>query len=408
VFARPGQPLKSTAYVPRDAPAFFALNVGSLEALCRSFTEAEGEDGQVVPEYFTETLDSILALVSETGMSSDELLAALGGEVSLVVGAPKESGVAPIALLVEITDRGIIERLTQGVTEVFASAYQDKLEVEAATLKDVPITTRKVEGSVLMATAIVGDFLVAGPDEDLIKAIIEARASHRAIGDDEQMRALASKVPGDGAFVMVGDVAGLGGLALSLVANQPGSDVERTRGIIEALGPQEGERQGFVLKLIGDPRGLTCRSFSQEAFGEPISRLCRVLYGRILNVRRESLLGVSNNNIHCLMMAMLVYADGHDDRLPSRLSELAPYTGDRAVFIHPSRSLRSLPMDLDKPETIDQYTDYDLLTPGVHVEDLQSDTLVVREKKAFVRGWRSCGFWPVLVKAVREESEGVE
>lgn len=409
VFARPGRPMASLACVPPDAALCFSLDVGSLAAFVEEFADAEAAGDQVIPGDFTGFLDSAVFLIGETDVGFDELLPALGGEVAVVVGAPGPEDGTPVAAVVEVRDTAVVEQLLDEIIRPFRTAFGRELRVEHVPVEGVGVTTRRTGDSVLLVTAVAGDFLVAGPDRGMVEAIIKAKVSGRNAAGDQHLQALVSKVRGDAAFLVIGDFGSLGQVALKRVAETPGADVERAENLVELTGPAEGERQGFVLKAAGDDKGLTCRAFSQNQLTEPISTLARrVVYPSIARTRRDAAMGLSCSNVKRLTLAMHLYASDHDDRFPSKLSELVPYVKDAKVFVHPTRPVGSKPIDLGKPETIDAHADYEITEPGGDLGELPSSTVIIREKEAFAAGGRMCGFADGHAQFVREKSPATD
>jgi hypothetical protein len=392
VFARASAPFKSIKRVPAEAGLYYAVNLGSLEELYKEIVktvEVVGEQGVGdEPEEFAAGIEQIETLL---GMKlEDEILPAFGGEIALAAKVPEAMGIPPAVLLIEVKDKATVERLVARVFELIESFGGDAVKLTKTTHDGVEITTALVAPVIAPGVAVLDDYLVVGTSAEAVRSVIDTKSAP-SLETREDFRATMSPLPTSGTVMVYIDLKAVYEFVFPLVA----ATAPREAPIGEMIGDLAtlGEHlSGFGAVVSGDASGLTYKTYSKNALFEPLLAFgAGVALPALMSARQQAEMVTSMSNARQLHLAIQVYAADHDDTLPAKLSDLVPdYVSSPRAFVHPKNQDKANLIDLDKPETVDEYSDYELVLKGVKLSDIDdpSETVLLQEKKPFLKNAR--------------------
>ena len=391
---RGGGPIKSVKYVPEDAGLYYVLNFDSLLGLYKEFADGleavSDELDLMVYEEFADGIENIEALL---GMKLEEdVLAGFGGEIALSAKIPEALGIPPAALLIEVKDKAAVEKFVARVLELL-EAFAGELETTTATHKGVEITTVLASPQLTPGVAVLDDFLVLGTHPNAVRAIIDTAAEGTNIGTSKDYRAAMAGLPTEGAAMMYLDVKGLYEFLFPIVAARAPSEGPAGE-LINELGSLGEHLSGFGVVLTGDESGLTYRVHSPKALLQPgLVFAAGMVLPALQRAREAASSAVSASNVHQLSIAITMYDNEHGE-LPEKLSDLAPdYIDTADVFVHSRNKAKAKRIDLDKPETIDEHGDYELVLKGSLADVKEpSKTVMIREKEQFSKRGRMIGY----------------
>ncbi len=395
-FARRGGPFKSLKYVPDDAGFYYVLNLGSFLACYEEFvvfleavSEETGEDALEEFAAGVEKLEVLLAMDLE-----EEILPAFGGEIALSAKVPEALGIPPAALLIEVKDKEMVERLVARVFELLETFSEGTVRLTTAKHGGIEITTVLASPAITPGVAVLDDFLVVGTHPEVVRAIIDTASEGTNIEKKKDFRTTMSALPTSGTAMMYIDFKEVYEFVFPLLAVRVRAD-GRIGELIKDLGKVGEHLSGFGAVVTGDESGLTYRVHSPNALLEPTLLIGAGMVLPALGRAREAAQGAgSMNNVKQLCLAMMMYAQDHDDRLPERLSDLALYVGDPSVFVHPKNRKKAKLIDLEKPVTIDEHSDYELVLKGGKLSEIEdpAEAVVIRENREFSKGRRVVGY----------------
>ena len=394
--------LKSLKRVPGDMALYTAGDCGSLTEAYKQLVanldaakEAGGGDtgfGMVAGgiEAGIEQIETAL------GMSlADDVLPGFGGEVAFALKVPEAIGVPPMAIMIEVKDKEKVQQFVDRVLELVQTSGGDGgVRVLTSEYNGVEIDTVITTPMLSPAVAVLDDFLVVATSAETLKAIIDAGKDGKTIAQREDFVATMAGLPKTGAGVFYLDLREVYDFVFPIVASQvpaegPAGDVVKDLG---KLGEYLG---GIGLVAAGDPSGLTYTLYSKKALLEPVI-LCggAVVIPAFMRAREVAEHTASMSNVKQLCMAISMY-ENENGALPGKLSDLAPYVGEASMFLHPdNRPVKAGLIDLDKPETIEANSDYELVIKGGSLEEIEnpSETVIIREKQVFWGNGRVQGF----------------
>jgi len=252
---------------------------------------------------------------------------------------------------------------------------------------------------------VLDDFLVVGTYPTVVQGVIDTAAGETNIGTKEDFRAAMQGLPTDGAMTMYVDLKGIYEFAFPLLAARAAAEGEQAD-LIKDLGAIGEQLSGGAFVVKGDESGFTYRAHSSKAVLGPGVLLSAGLVVPALSRAREAARTTASlNNVKQLTLAIHEYAVDHEDELPAKLSELAPeYISSPEVFVHPKNKKKAKLIDLEKPETIDEHTDYELVLSGKLSDIEDSGTAVmIREREQFSRKARVVGYADGHARVVMEE-----
>jgi hypothetical protein len=396
-FVRGGGPIKSIKYVPEDAGLYYVLNFESLLGVYREFAdglEAVSDEFDLMAyEDFADGIENIEALLAMN--LEEDVLAGFGGEIALSAKIPDALGIPPAALLIEVEDKVAVEKFVARILELL-EAFAGELETTTAKHKGVEITTVLASPQITPGVAVLDEFLVVGTHPNAVRAIIDTAAEGTNIGTSKDYRAAMAGLPTEGAAMMYLDVQGLFEFLFPIVAARAPSE-GRGGELIKELGSLGEHLSGFGMVLTGDDSGLTYRMHSPKALLQPALVFgAGMMLPALQRAREAARSAVSMSNVRQLSIGIMMYAHDHDDRVPEKLSDLvAPeqYHDSPGVFVHPKNKAKAKLIDFDKPETIDEHSDYELVLKG-SLGDVKepSKTVMIREKEQFSKKGRVIGY----------------
>jgi hypothetical protein len=395
-FVDVNQPFESLKYVPAEAGLYYAVNMGDLATVYTKLVEAlesfGGEGGDFDAEEFEGGVAKIEAVL---GMKLDEdVLAGFGGEIALMAKVPEAIGVPPAALLIEVKDEAKVEAFVARVIELITGLGGDQVRTTTSEYQGTQIVTVLLPAPVAPAVAIVGgEFLVVGTSTEAVKAVVDAKTGGVSLASRPDYRASMAGLPTTGAAMMYVDIKKIYEFVFPLVAAGVHGDGAASD-LIRDLGGLGEYLSGFAMVVSGDESGITYRTHSQSALLEPM-----LLFGTaavvpaVFRAREVAQDTASMSNVKQLCMAAIMYENEHGT-LPEKMSDLAEYAGAASVFVHPRNAKNAALIDLEKPETIDQYTDYELVTKGGTLADIDDpgNTVLIQEKEGVAKGPRVKGY----------------
>lgn len=401
------EPFKSLRYMPQEAGFCYAVKVGDLKELyTRVVGQLEAMSDELADFDMAEFETGIGKIEAVLGMDlKDDVLAAFGGEVAFMAKVPEAIGVPPAALMIEVKDEAKAEAFVARAIELLGAVGQG-IRTTSTEYKGVQIVRVLTPPPVAPGVAIVGDFLVVGTSAEAVKAVIDAQQGGVGIASRPDFKASMAGLPTTGTALAYIDLKAIYDLVFPLVASRVHGNGEAGE-LVEALATLGEHLSGMGLVVSGDETGVTYRIHSQSAMLEPM-----VLFGTAAAVpavfrAREAARGsVSMANVRQLCMAAIVYEQDHGE-LPEKMGDLAPYVGAPVIFVHPRNIKSASLIDLEKPETIDQYTDYELVTKGGSLSDIDdpSTTVLIQEKEPFAGGTRAKGYVDGHVTGVPEPTD---
>jgi hypothetical protein len=410
-----GAPRRSARLVPGDAHLYFAIDATSVADLYDGLVETIVAAGGMSRE----DVESDLG-VDELGMAlgfdlREKILPALGGELAIALKAPAKPfppRLPAVAVFIEVTDRAVIERLMAELVEILTALAPEGTEPVRTRYEGTEVISLTVQPGIAPAYAFTDRFLVVGMSESVVKSIL-GTAPDESLAEAEAFRTVLEQVEGGAAVTVYGDYVGFAkammssGAALAPEGAPPAS-------VLSMLGVDDEVAMHFAWSLAVDGRGVTCRSYSELM---PINPFSAIMAGMLLpalaRARENARCAASMNNAREIVMAITCRA-AEDDVLPERLSDLARegYISDPEVFVHPANRAKAALIDFDKPETVDEYSDYELVLKGVDLNTLAgkdpSRIVLLREKRQFRKGGRVVVYLDGHAKFVLEEPEGEE
>jgi hypothetical protein len=404
VAARPGGAFKSLKRAPRSTGLYAAANVGSLQDLyaqLMQIVQELGEHGGDMAE-FDQGMAQIEAAL---GMSlSEDVLPAFGGEIALTVRVPEAIGVPPAAILIEVKDKDKVQQFVDRVLELVQSFGGDGgIRVLTRQYNGVDIDTVIASPMLSPAVAVLDDFLVVGTSAETVKGIIDAGQGGETIEQRPDFAATMGGLPKTGTGIFYLDLKEVYEFVFPIVASRIPPD-GRGAELVAELG-KLGEHLGGVGQVTsGDESGITYTLYSKKALLEPLvlgaAAVIMPATARAHEVATET---ASMSNVKQLCLAVAIY-ENENGELPEKLSDIAPYAGNASVFVHPKNRAKAALIDLEKPETIEANSDYELMIKGGSSNDIAdpSRAVIIREKQVFSGDSRVLGFVDGHVKKVHE------
>jgi hypothetical protein len=407
--------LKSLKRVPGDMALYTAGDCGSLTEAYKQLVanldaakEAGGGDtgfGMVAGgiEAGIEQVETAL------GMSlADDVLPGFGGEVAFALKVPEAIGVPPMAIMIEVKDKEKVQQFVDRVLELVQTSGGDGgVRVLTSEYNGVEIDTVITTPMLSPAVAVLDDFLVVATSAETLKAIIDAGKDGKTIAQREDFVATMAGLPKTGAGVFYLDLKEVYDFVFPIVASQvpaegPAGDV------VKDLGRLGEYLSGIGLVAAGDPSGLTYTMYSKKALLEPlILGGGAVVVPAFMRAREVAEHTASMSNVNQLCMAAMMYEDDNN-KLPETLGELAKYVEDPGVFVHPKNKAKAALIDLEKPETIEANSDYELVSKNVSRDQIEdpATTVIIREKQVFSGNGRVQGFADGHVEFTAEPPSG--
>jgi len=384
--------LKSIKYAPDKSAFFWAFKLESLRAFYGELAAALESVREGAATEVTSKLETLL------GMSlGQEVLPAFGGEVAVSVAIPETLDIPPAALLIEIKDKPMVEKLVARVLELVESPPEDEARTVTTRYRGTEIIAVPVSPAMTPGVAVLDDFLVVATRPDFIEVIIDTVAEGPNLGDNEDFRAAMAGLPVERAMTLYVDLKGIYDFVLSELILKPE--------VHEELEAVSEHLSSISVVLTGDEQGLTFRTHSPSALFEPGWTIgVGLMAPVVVRSREKARMAASLNNLKQLSLAIHQYAENHDGRIPEKMSDLAPaYAGP---FLHPKNWDRKAELiDLERPETIDAHTDYEIVLKG-KLDDQPYDAVVIREKRSFSMGGRCFGYVDGHVEFRRDEGAG--
>lgn len=394
---------KSLKRVPGDMGLYTVSDCGSLTEAYKQLVatlEAAKEAGGELPSAIVGGIEKIETAL---GMSlADDVLPGFGGEIAFALKVPEAIGVPPMAIMIEVKDKEKVQQFVDRVLELVQTSggngdgvgAADGVRVLTSEYNGVEIDTVIAAPVFSPAVAVLDDFLVVATSGETLKAIIDAGKDGKTIAERPDYVATMAGLPKAGAGVFYLDLREVYDFVFPIVASQvpadgPGGDVVKDLG---KLGDYLG---GIGVVGSMDQSGATCTFYSKKALLEPVI-LCggAVVIPAFMRAREVAEHTASMSNVKQLCMAITMY-ENENGALPGKLSDLAPYVGEASMFLHPdNRPVKAALIDLDKPETIDANSDYELVIKGGSLEEIEnpSETVIIREKQVFWGNGRVQGF----------------
>jgi hypothetical protein len=408
-FAKAGGPIDSLAYVPGDAGFYYVLNFESLKAIYDQFaTTLQSVSEKLATDSFEQFTAGIGQIETVLGMKLDDVLASFGGEIAVYAKIPEALGIPPAAVLIEIKDKAKVEQFVARVLELLGSA-DEAVKTTTTTYGTTEITTVLAAPQITPGVAVLDRFLVISTHPDVIRSVIDTAAKGPNLGANEQYRAATAGLPGEPVGLMYVDLKGLYEFVFPLIAASV-HPPERLEGLFADLGGLGEHLSGVGITLTADASGFTYRKHSKSALLEPGLLVgAGMVLPAIARARESARSAASISNVRQVAMAIEMYATDHDGQMPTKLSDLVPeYIDSAAVFVSPNSNTKASLIDLDKPETIDQNSDYELVLTGKlsDVDDLEM-TPMIREKQQFSKRGLVVGYADGHVEAVHGKGDTV-
>ena len=351
----------------------------------------------------------IVQIETALGMSlADDVLPGFGGEVAFALKVPEAMGVPPMAIMIEVKDKEKVQQFVDRVLELVQTSGGDGgVRVLTSEYNGVEIDTVITTPMLSPAVAVLDDFLVVATSAETLKAIIDAGKDGKTIAQRPDYVATMAGLPKTGAGVFYLDLKEVYDFVFPIVASQvpaegPAGDV------VKDLGKLGEYLSGIGLVVAADQSGLTYTLYSKKAMLEPVI-LCSgaVVIPAFMRAREAAEHTASASNVNQLCMAVMMYEDDND-KLPETLGELAKYVEDPGVFVHPKNRAKAALVDLEKPETIDANSDYELVIKGGSSADIEDPAraVLIREKQVFSGKGRVLGFADGHVEFTAEPPSG--
>jgi len=296
-----------------------------------------------------------------------------------------------MAIMIEVKDKEkvqqFVDRLlemaqTEGSVRVMTRAYNG---VDIDTVIAIPVVSP--------AVAVLDDFLVISTSAETMKGIIDAGTDGKTIEQRADFVATMAGLPKTGTEICYLDLKEVYEFVLPIVASRvpadgPGGDIVKDLG---AIGQHLG---GIAAVGSGDASGVTYTMYSTKALLEPlVLGGAAVILPAMSSARDRAQQVASMSNVRQLCMAIMMY-ENENEKLPEKLSDLAGYIENSSVFVHPKNRAKAALIDLDKPETIDANSDYELVIKGGSSADIDdpTETVIIREKEGLTGRGRVLGF----------------
>ena len=397
LFAKDVAPPKIVSYAPADTTVLYAFSLGDkavfydevMEAI-RGTLSALGENRK-----WGELLDAIRGVEKRMGLKiREDLLAPFGSEVGVALKVPEVLGFPPMYVLLEVKDD---EKARAAVDKLFASlekaagasvvrTTQDYKGVGITSASLMPGGRGMAPGIAALpfmrpAYAVVGDFLVVSLHANLVKKIVDVHQGEKSLKNNPDFERVFSKLAPSGtvtSYVNMREIydflyATFSGLAATQIGPEMVGKLGR---ISQYLGSTGG-------RLSWDGKGFLSESFSDSAGAEQILVQMAVMHvlPAVFSAREKAMEVACAANLRQLSVACMMYANDHNDVLPSKLSELHPnYVPGTDIFVCPvNRSGKAAKVVVD----IDRDSDYQLMIPGQKLAEIKDParTIMLLEKQ---------------------------
>ncbi len=408
LLAKEVPPPKVVSYIPADTTVLYAFSLGDkavfydelMGALRETFLSFHGDREW---ERFS---SGIRRAEEKLGFKiRDELLAPFGSEVCVAVKVPEVLGLPPMYVLLEVKDgekaRAAIDKLIasleRGLHTPVVRTTQDYKGVAITSVSLTPGGRGMAAGIAALsllrpAFAVVGDFLVVSVHANLVKKIVDVHQGEKSLKDDPGFQRVFGKLAPSGTittYVNMKEIYDfLYGTFSGLAATKVGPEMIGKLGrISQYLGSTGG-------RLSWDGKGFLSESFSDSGGAEQILAQMAVMYvlPKFASARGKAQETACLSNLRNLSVACMMYANDHDDVLPSKLSELYPeYLPGTDVFLCPiHRSGKAAKRVVD----VDADSDYELRIPGQKLGEVKDPgrTVMLLEKQPNHRGERNTAF----------------
>ncbi|NQT84178.1 DUF1559 domain-containing protein [bacterium] len=428
ILAREAAPLKVVEYIPEDTTYFWSFSLGDfaerwdegLDTL-REVVQSAGGDGE-----WRRIVARLQRAEIKAGFKiKEDLLSPFAGELCVAVKVPEVMGVPPMYIFIEVKDAEKAKAVVEKLMGALERAAGTPIVRTTEEYKGVGITSFSLplpggRGGVSLvalpfmrpAFAIVGDFLVVGIHSRLVKKIVDVHGGGKSMKDDPAFNRVLANVSERGSmtsYVNMREVydfvyGALGGVA----AMQIGPDLVGKLGKI-------GQYLGCSVSRIScDEKGITYESFSESGGAEQVL-LLPALAAFPLGVSKakgNAQRAACLSNLRNLALACIMYANDHDDVLPSRLSELYPsYVSGLDVFVCPVHKGKEISEERGEVffadavsshedhghaagPAIDAESDYRLEIPGAKLGEIKdvASTIMILEKEPNHQGGRNAAY----------------
>lgn len=328
----------------------------------------------------------------------DDLLPALGSELAVAVKAPAQDrlGRMPeVVVLVQVRNEATVAGLMQRLTEMVAKALPEEAAPTKSMHNGVAIISVPVRPGVSMAYAFKDGFLVLGMSRASVARVLDT-APEASLAEAEAFQSVLERVGGAGALTAYGDYVGFGKALFSAgIALDPDGPRSGKMMLSMLWVKSEGVTARFGHAFSVDAHGGTVRAYSETGPFNPLGAIgAGMVLPAVARARSQARIVASMSNERQIALALMAYSADHDDMLPDRLSELVEgnYISGMSAFVHPAGTNPRL-LDPDKPETIDEHSDYELMLGGVDLDTLSgenfSEIVLLREKRQFTKGGRA-------------------
>lgn len=333
-------------------------------------------------------------LESEIGFKlREDLLKSLAGPVvyySLPAGKMVEAPMGGVVVALKLSDPALFEKTMTTIGTFVAKASEEMLQVGTQVIDG---RTLHVWASPLLSFAqvmptwsVVGDQVIIGSNAALCKNGLELAASGDMEADSllktERFQAMAGRLPRDLLSLTYTDS--------QVMFNQMMMQVQQIWPMATMAAREAGVKLPVVLPSLGhiarDMQPAWEYSYSgADGFyshykGSGLEMSLRGVAGggvaagfimpRLSGARQQARRAASMSNLRQLGLAVIMYADDHDGRLPATLEEARTYYGDDQVLQSPRR-----PERFDGPSYI--------YVPGHSMEtDRPSQEVVIYENPA--------------------------
>ncbi|MDP2896554.1 MAG: DUF3352 domain-containing protein [bacterium] len=408
LLAKEVPPPKVVNYVPADCTVLYAFSLGDkavfydelMGALRETFLSLHGN------REWERLSAGIRGVEEKLGFQiRDDLLAPFGSEMCVALKVPEVLGFPPTFLLLEVKDAEkaqaaidkLIASLEKGIGASVMRTTQDYKGVAITSVSLMPGGRGMAAGIAALplmrpAFAVVGDFLVVSVHANLVKKIVDVHQGEKSLKDNPDFQRVFSKLSPSGtvtSYVNMKEIYDfLYGTFGGLAATQVGAEMMGKLGRISQYFGSAGGR------LSWDGKGILSESFSDSGGAEQILAQMAVMYvlPKLASARGRAQETACLSNLRQLSVACMMYANDHDDVLPSKLSDLHPeYVPGTDVFLCPiHRSGKAVKKVVD----IDADSDYELRLPGQKLGEVKDPgrTVMIWEKQLNHRGERNTAF----------------
>lgn len=406
LFAREPRPLKAVDYVPADATYFFSVCLGDFAQLwdevmdtVRGAVSAAGD-----PRQSQRMAAALKQWEEKSGFRiKEDILSPFGGEVCIAAKVPEVMGVPPAFLFIEVKDaqkvKALVEKLVGAVQKAGGQVVKTDEKYSGVTITSFSLVppgrgrgkTFFALGFMRPAFGIVGDFLVITVNSNLVKKIVDVHQGGKSLKDNPKFKRVMANLSEQGSKTSYLNMRELydflygafGGLA----AAQIGPDLMAKLG---KIAPYFGSSAS---RLSCDENGITYETFSESGGAEQVLMLPALAAFPVVRVSKakgQAQRAACLNNLRQLALASIMYANDHDDVLPSSLSELYPnYLPDLNVFVCPVHKGKEL-----SKKRIDEQSDYKLEIPGAKLGGIKNvgKTIMISEKQPNHQGGRNAAY----------------